>query len=64
MFFFVQRRNTLWRHSIRIFPTALSLLVEAREKAGLTQAALAERFSQPEEFVCSLRTERKPARPR
>ena len=36
-----------------LYETALSLLVEARGKAGLTQAVLAERFSQPEDFVCS-----------
>ena len=29
------------------------MLVEARGKAGLTQAALAERFSQPGDFVSS-----------
>ena len=34
-----------------LYQTALGLLIEAREAAGLTQAQLAVRFGQPEAFV-------------
>jgi transcriptional regulator with XRE-family HTH domain len=36
-----------------LYQTALALLVEAREKAGLTQETFAARFEQSEAFVSS-----------
>jgi ribosome-binding protein aMBF1 (putative translation factor) len=36
-----------------LYETALALCVDARVKAGLTQAQLAERFGQTERFVAS-----------
>jgi transcriptional regulator with XRE-family HTH domain len=36
-----------------LYQAALALLIDARIKAGLSQAELAERFDQPEAFVTS-----------
>lgn len=36
-----------------LYQTALALLIEAREEAGLSRQELAERFNQPEAFVAS-----------
>ena len=36
-----------------LYQTALRLLIEAREEAGLTRSDLSERFGQPESFVAS-----------
>ena len=36
-----------------LYQTALALLIDARIKAGLTKAALAKRFDQPEALIAS-----------
>lgn len=36
-----------------LYQAALRLLVDAREKAGLSRSDLSERFGQPESFVAS-----------
>ena len=43
----------------KLYQTALALLIDARELAGLTQSELAARFGQPEYFVISYESGRR-----